>query len=109
MYAEYFRAHGFEVVEAATTDAALPLVPAADVVITGLLVPGSIEPLDLIGRIRREPATHHTPIIVVTARIETELHHQAQRAGCDALFLKPCLPDVLRAEVERLRRLRGSR
>jgi two-component system cell cycle response regulator DivK len=93
MYAEYLRAHRFDVIEAPTTDAALTLVPTADVVITGLLVPGSIDPIELIHRIRSEQ--RHKPIIVVTARIEPEIHQRAHRAGCDVLLLKPCLPDVL--------------
>jgi DNA-binding response OmpR family regulator len=65
MYAEYLCAHGFRVHEAATTDSALALVDNCDLVITGLLVPGSIDGVELITRVRAKHSA--LPIIVVTA------------------------------------------
>ena len=65
MYAEYLCAHGFRVHEAATTDDALALIDTCDMVITGLLVPGSIDGVELIARLRAKRSA--VPIIVVTA------------------------------------------
>ena len=99
MYAEYLRAHHVSVVEAFTTDAALPQIPRVQAVITGLRVTGTIEPLDLIRAIRSQWST--TAIVVVTASAHSDKIQHADRAGADVVLLKPCMPDTLLAEVER--------
>jgi DNA-binding response OmpR family regulator len=93
MYAEYLRTHGFDVHEAGTTDGALPLLPRATAVITGLLLPGAIDAVELIGRVRREWSS--TPVIVLTACADADRIDKARAAGADAVLLKPCLPDTL--------------
>src|SRR6266545_4649446 len=65
MYAEYLRAHGFRVKEAATTDDTLSAMAECQVLVTGLLVPGSFDGVELIRRTRARDAA--LPIIVVTA------------------------------------------
>jgi DNA-binding response OmpR family regulator len=113
MYAEYLCAHGFRVDEAATTDGALALIDNCDLVITGLLVPGSIDGVELIARIRaKHPAV---PIIVVTACVLHAIQNAARTAGCDELLTKPCFPEDLLESVWRLlgtpperRRLRAA-
>ena len=92
MYAEYLRREGFEVQEAGSIDSALPLIPHATAVITGLLVPGSIDAMEFIGRVRRERST---PIVVLTADSSPDHLEQARAAGADAVLLKPCLPETL--------------
>ena len=92
MYAEYLRREGFEVHVAGSTDSALPLVPDAMAVVTGLLVPGSIGAVEFIGRVRREGTT---PVVVLTADQSPEHLEQARAAGADAVLLKPCLPETL--------------
>ena len=108
MYAEYLTGEGFRVIEAATTDAAIPRIPEADVVVTGLLVPGSIEPVELIARIRQNPPTEDKPVIVVTACALSPMLDRARRAGADEVLLKPCLPDALVAEIRRVLKQRAS-
>jgi DNA-binding response OmpR family regulator len=100
MYAEYLRAHHVSVWEAFTTDAALPLIPHVQALIMGLRVPGTIDPLDLIPAIRSQWSTK--PIVVVTACAYSGKIENADRAGADVVLLKPCLPDTLLAEVERV-------
>jgi CheY-like chemotaxis protein len=99
MYAEYLASEGMDVTQVATTDGALPLIADADVVVTGLQIPGSIHPLQLIAKIRREPATAGLPVIVVTACGFSDWLHRAKDEGADAVLLKPCLPSVLLAEI----------
>ena len=101
MCAAQLAAAGLDVLQAATTDAALPLIPGADAIVTGLLVPGSVRPLDLIERVRREPAKASIPIVVLTACDAAEMRDRAGRAGANAFLSKPCGPDVLLAEVRR--------
>ena len=97
MYAEYLRGRGIDVLEVGTTNEALPLVSNVDVVVTGLMVPGSLPPLDLIQRIRTERPG--TPIIVVTAYALSAQIERAECVGADSVLLKPCLPDQLLSEV----------
>ena len=102
MYAEYLTTEGFRVITANTTDGALPLIGRADVVITGLLVPGSFDGVDLIDRVRRNPRTAGKPVIVVTATTYSHQLERARRAGANVILLKPCLPNVLAAEVRQV-------
>ena len=102
MYAEYLTAEGFRVIEAATTDAALPLVADVDLVVTGLLVPGSIDPIDLITMIRQDKRSATKSVIVLTASTFSHRHERARRAGADVVLLKPCLPNVLASEIRQL-------
>ena len=105
MYAEYLRAYGFCVHEAATTDAALGLIDNCDLVITGLMVPGSIDGVELIARVRAKHST--MPIIVVTACVVPTIQERARTAGCDELLTKPCFPEHLIDAVWRLLKIRS--
>lgn len=102
MYADYLTQQGLRVMEAATTDAALPLIPDVDVIITGLMVPGAVPPIELIARIRRDPRTATKPVIALTACVLPEMRDRSWRAGADVFLLKPCLPDMLLREVRRV-------
>jgi two-component system cell cycle response regulator DivK len=102
MYAEYLSANGFRVTEAGTTDAALPLILEAEAVVTGLLVPGSFDGVELITRIRQDPVTAEKPIVVVTACTFSHQLERARRAGANVVLLKPCLPAALLDELQRL-------
>jgi CheY-like chemotaxis protein len=100
MYAEYLRAHGFRVKEAATTDVALSELAHCELLITGLLVPGSFDGVELIRRTHELDAA--LPIIVVTACGVERVREAAQTAGCNELLLKPCFPEHLAETVWRL-------
>jgi DNA-binding response OmpR family regulator len=102
MYAEYLSSQGFRVITTNTTDGALPLIGPADVIITGLLVPGSFDGVDLIERVRQNPRTALKPVIVVTATTFSHQVERARRAGANVILLKPCLPNVLAAEVRQV-------
>jgi DNA-binding response OmpR family regulator len=91
MYAEYLRAHGFRVTEAGTTDAALSKLAECQLLITGLLVPGSFDGVELIRRTRERDAA--LPILVVTACGVERVRDAARTAGCSELLLKPCFPE----------------
>ena len=97
MYADYLRGEGFDVQEAGTTDGALQLLPHATAVITGLLMPGSVDPVELITRVRQEWSS--TPVIVLTACADQDRLDRARVAGADVVLLKPCLPDALLRSV----------
>lgn len=98
MYAEYLRGQGFDVQEAGTTDRGLELAPRATAVITGLMVPGSIDPIEFIGRVRRESSA--TPIVVLTSDSQADRIEKVRAAGADEVLQKPCLPVTLLQAVE---------
>jgi DNA-binding response OmpR family regulator len=100
MYAEYLRAHGFRVKEAATTDVALSELADCQLLITGLLVPGSFDGVELIRRARAHCAS--LPMVVVTACGVERIRNDARTAGCNELLLKPCFPEHLVETVWRL-------
>ena len=93
MYAEYLRREGFDVHEAATIDTAEPLVHGATAIITALPVPGSVDAVQFIGRLRRGSST--TPIVVVTADASGEHAEQVRGAGADVVLPTPCPPETL--------------
>jgi CheY-like chemotaxis protein len=105
MYAEYLRGGGYDVVAVGTTDEGLPFAHDCDVLVTGLLVPGSFDGIELIRRTRGTRTRQSTRIVVVTACIVPAMQEAAWQAGCDALLLKPVLPDLL---VEQIRRARND-
>ena len=98
MYADYLRAEGFEVREVGTTDEAILLANGADLVITGLTVSGTVDPLDFIRRTRSEYS--ETPIVVVTACAYSDSLAKAYEAGAQVVLVKPCFPDVLLKQIQ---------
>jgi CheY-like chemotaxis protein len=109
MYADYLRDKGFSIVAVDTTEAAVPRMDTTDVVVTELVVAGSLTAVELIQRIRGRWSHADKPIIVVTACVVPDMRIAAERAGCDVVLLKPCLPDMLAAELHRLRPRRLGR
>ncbi len=101
LYAEYLRLCGFSVMEASTTDEALPHVAAADAVVTAISVHGSFDGLELIRRVRASEAAAATAIVVVTTHVFASDRVNALTAGADRFLEKPCPPDLLAKEIRR--------
>ncbi len=102
MYSDYLRALGFAVVESDNLATAMALADRADIVVTDLgLARDRLAGLALIEHLRRE-RSRQVPVIVVTANGTSDDRQRVIEAGCDSYLLKPCLPDVLAAEIERL-------
>ena len=105
MYAEYLRLSQFSVVEIDDTAGALRLAATVDVIVTGILVPGPFDGVELIRRVRLDELTRRKPVIVLTACVLKPDEIRAWEAGCDAFLPKPCLPDRLGSEIRRVLRL----
>jgi CheY-like chemotaxis protein len=101
MYREFLRHQGFAIACPKDATHALSLAPHADVVVTELRLPGSIGGIEFVARLRKNPDTHHLPIIVLTACASETCLQPALAAGCDMFLLKPCLPDRLVTEIYR--------
>lgn len=101
MYAMALELSEFEVLEAGDGAAALALASASlpDVVVTDLTGP-RLDGFELVSRLRADPRTARIQAIVVTGWADQATRARTLEAG--AWFLsKPCLPDVLVAQVFR--------
>lgn len=104
MFAAGFESFGFRVEQAhnglQALAKAIELQP--DIIVTDLAIPG-IDGLQLCKRLREDPRTLHIPIIGITGYASFAAEpDRATRAGCDAVYLKPCLPDIVITEMNRL-------
>ena len=104
MYAEFLAFSGFRVVEAESVDdameKALRLQP--QIVVTDLGLGNGGDGCILCQRLKAEKSTRGIPVIAVTAWTMGGHTERAQVAGCDAILIKPCLPEELLAEIQRL-------
>ena len=99
LYATVLQSLGFRV-HATRQHGRCPRVDLqADVLVTGLQVPGRLDGLELIRWIRARPATQTMPIVVLTASAYPADEQAARNAGCDVFLTKPCLPVDLATEI----------
>jgi len=107
MYVEYLRFAGFRVAEARNgleaLERAFALVP--DVVLMDLALP-RMDGWEATRRLKTDPRTCHVRVVALTGHALAGHADGARQAGCDAFVRKPCLPDVLVAEIRRV--LAGS-
>jgi DNA-binding response OmpR family regulator len=75
-------------------------VPA--IIALELALRGDVSGYDLCRRVRAHASTQAVPLVAVTARASASDAAQATAAGCDVVLTKPCLPDTLLTEVQRL-------
>ena len=101
-YADSLRDSGFAVRVAESTDEGLAEAQDADLIITAIRMPGSFDGVELVRRLRQDERTKHTPLIVLTACTVEPDQSRAFSAGCDVFLPKPCLPELLLAEAQRL-------
>jgi len=106
MYAEFLRYHGVMPLAVSSAPEALTVATRADVIVTALLLPGEMEGVEFITRLKNDERTKHIPVIVLTACAWESDHDRAAAAGCDAFLTKPCLPDALFTEIRRALTLR---
>lgn len=104
MFALSLEQEGFRVEQAhngfQALEKARDLTPG--IIVTDLAIPG-IDGLQLCKRLKDDPRTRHIPIIGITGHASFAAEpDRATRAGCDAVYLKPCLPETLVTAVNRL-------
>jgi twitching motility two-component system response regulator PilG len=107
MYAEFLRWRSYRIEETADSEDGFAKAVAfqPDVIVTGV----RLKPIDgyaLCARLRADPATAATPIIVLTSDAFDHQVRRAELAGATLVLTERCLPDTLRREIERL--LQGS-
>ena len=99
MYTEFFRYEGLLPVPVSNARDGLTVARRANIIVTGLLLPGDIDGIEFIARLKRDERTKRIPLIVLTACAWKSDRERAEEAGCDVFLAKPCLPDHLLREV----------
>lgn len=91
---------GYEMIEAWDGEAALEKAPAEkpDLILMDIQLPG-IDGYETTRRIKADPVTAATPIIVVTSYALSGDEEKARAAGCDAYIAKPYSPRQLLAKI----------
>jgi CheY-like chemotaxis protein len=102
MYGATFRAAGLDTQACADPAAAIDALSwRPDVVVTRILQPGApFDGLELVRRIRRNPAARRALIIGLTSFVRTFQANTVKDSKLDALFLLPCDPYQLLAHIK---------
>lgn len=111
MYAEWLTFSGFRVAEASNGTEAVTKARALrpDVITTDVGLRGGMDGCQLTENLRSHSRTKKIPVIAVTAWAMGGHVERARHAGCDAVLVKPCLPETLLVEIQRLLKARLPR
>lgn len=106
LLSEHLASEGFEVHGASDGADALETARRVlpDVVISDYALPG-FDGCELTRRLRREPATAHARVILLTGHVAPRVREAAREAGCHGFLLKPVHLDDLVHEIRRVLRL----
>jgi two-component system, cell cycle response regulator DivK len=108
MYSAYLQFSGFRVAEATdgleAIEKTIELLP--DIILMDLALP-KIDGWEATKRLKSDERTKHIPIVALTGHALAGFAEGAREAGCDAFVTKPCLPDALVAEIQRMLANRG--
>jgi two-component system cell cycle response regulator DivK len=103
MYSAYLRFQGLDVVEAANGTEALEhaFEHKPDLVVMDLSLPG-VDGWQATRLLKADARTKHIPVIAVTGHALAGAPERAAEAGCDGFLTKPCLPEDLLREIQRM-------
>jgi two-component system, cell cycle response regulator DivK len=103
MYSAYLRFQGLDVVEAANGTEALEhaFERSPDLVVMDLSLPG-VDGWQATRMLKADARTKNIPVIAVTGHALAGAPERAAEAGCDGFLTKPCLPEDLLREIQRM-------
>jgi CheY-like chemotaxis protein len=103
MYAAYLQFSGYRVAEATNgveaIEKTLELMP--DIILMDLALP-KMDGWEATRRLKLDERTRHIPVVALTGHALAGHAEGAREAGCDSFVTKPCLPDALVAEIQRM-------
>ena len=103
MYSQYLQFAGLRVAEAANGKEALSktaeLMP--DLIVMDLSLPG-VDGWQATRLIKEDPKTRDILVLALTGHALEGASQGAKDAGCDAFLTKPCLPEDLHQEIQRM-------
>jgi two-component system phosphate regulon response regulator PhoB len=103
LYATALRGAGWRVVERASAQGLLTLIrhEHADVVVVDWTLPGK-SGLEALQAVKRDRATRHVRVFVLTAHSASSLREAALAAGAERFLEKPLRPDALLTAIDPL-------
>jgi len=109
LMAHWLGREGYEVVQAATAEAGLASAAASppDLVVLDVMLPG-MDGLEALRRLKAEPTTARTPVLMASARGEDPDVVAGLELGADDYVTKPFSPRVLVARVRAALRRRAE-
>ena len=103
MYAEYLSYSGFRVIEASNgkeaVEQAIGKLP--DLIVMDLSLP-VMDGWEATRLLKKDARTQAIPVLALTGHALAGHSKGAKDAGCDAFLAKPCLPELLLAEIRRM-------
>jgi two-component system cell cycle response regulator DivK len=103
MYAAYLQFSGYRVAEATNgleaIEKTVELMP--DIILMDLALP-KMDGWEATRRLKSDERTKHIPIVALTGHALAGHAEGARQAGCDSFVTKPCLPDALVVEIQRM-------
>ena len=102
-YAEYLTYLGYRVEQAADGDAALRAARQLhpDVILLDLALP-VMDGWEVARQVKSAPETHDILVIALSACVFPDDVRRAASSGCDLFLDKPCYPQTVAQEIERL-------
>lgn len=103
LYTEYLTFNGCRVVPASSGAQALELAAAhhPDVIFLDIRM-RDLSGIEVVKILRTDAQFATTPILALTAHAMEHEQQEARDAGFDEVIVKPCLPDVVLAAVQRM-------
>jgi two-component system cell cycle response regulator DivK len=103
IWAIYLRSMGYQVSTAGDGAAAIAQAERLqpDLIVLDLELP-RVSGFDVAKHLRRNPVTQFIPLIAATGYSHLRQLERAREAGFDQIVVKPCDPDLLVEEIERL-------
>ena len=110
LYALALSAMGFEVVPARDGEDGCYRARAThpDIIVTEVSLP-PVDGWSFVQNLKHDPRTRDIPIVVLTGHGQPSVRERAEREGCAAVFVKPCLPDQLALGLRELLNRYSSR
>lgn len=98
-------ARGYGVTAVSTGSRAIDVATSEppDLVLLDLMLPGQYDGFAVCERLRKDPATQHIPIVIISALDDETSRARAAAAGATAYYTKPFSPIALLKEIERLK------
>lgn len=90
IYETKLKQEGFDFVSVKTGEEAVPLIQKEnpDLILLDLLLPGEENGIDVLAKLKKDPATQNIPIVVFTNYDEKEFREQASTLGANDFVLK---------------------
>ena len=103
MYGEYLEYSGYDVIQASNGLEALQRAfeDQPDIILMDLSLP-VMDGWEATRRLKANQRTASIPVVALTGHALAGIFEGAQKAGCDAFVTKPCLPEDLVKEIQRV-------